>query len=89
MCVPGKLVYLYVGPLHCRRKLYNNDVMYGGTALSGDDRLLRLCEYSACLNGTWGKYWIDYLCSYASNSVWRHVAFTGSPVMCLFSLFRG
>ena len=38
MCVPGKLVYLYVGPLPRLRKLYNNDVIYGGTALSGDDR---------------------------------------------------
>ena len=38
MCVPGKLVYLYVGPLPRRRKLYKNDVIYGGTALSGDDR---------------------------------------------------
>ena len=52
MCVPGKLVYLYVGPLPCRRKLYNNDVIYGVTALSGYDRLLRMRGYSASLNGT-------------------------------------
>ena len=38
MCVPGKLVYLYVRPLPRRRKLYKNDVIYGCTALSGDDR---------------------------------------------------
>ena len=38
MCVPGKFVYLYVGPLPRQRKLYNNDVIYGGTALSGDDQ---------------------------------------------------
>ena len=30
----------------------NNDVIYGGTALSGDDRLLRMRGNSAGLNGT-------------------------------------
>ena len=34
MCVPGKLVYLYVGPLARRRKLYNNVIYTGGVSYS-------------------------------------------------------